>query len=244
MKQIIFSLILFVFHQLSLANTATILNEENLPPQFKATYDIHKKGFRVGKMVVTLKKNGRELIYESTANPVGLASFFTDEDQITDRAVLELIDDSYRTIEFTHKVTGGKKNRNEHYLFNWNNNKVTITYKDRNSILDIPANTFDNFSTQLLLMRAPEYKNIQSTYSVISKGRLKNYIYKRESKEEIETKLGKLKSNKYIRIKDNDKKTTYLAWYSESLHYIPVRLEKVENGKLDLSIQITSITWL
>ena len=129
-------------------------------------------------------------------------------------------------------------------MFNWNNNKVTITYKDRNSILDIPANTFDNFSTQLLLMRAPEYNNIERTYSVISKGRLKNYVYKRKSKEEIETKLGKLKSNKYIRIKDNDKKTTYLGWYSESLHYLPVRLEKVENGKLDLSIQITSVTWL
>lgn len=244
MKQIIFLFILFFSHQLSLANTVTILNEDNLPPEFKATYDVHKKGFRVGKMAVTLKKNGRELIYESITNPVGLASLFANEDQITDRAVLKLIDDNYRTIKFTHKVTGGKKYRNEHYVFDWDMNKVAITYKDRNSILDIPVNTFDNFSTQLLLMRAPDYKNIESTYSVISKGRLKNYVYKRVSKEEIETKLGKLKSNKYIRIKDNDKKTTYLGWYSESLHYLPVRLEKVENGKLDLSIQITSITWL
>ena len=195
-------------------------------------------------MEASLKKNGREIIYESITHPAGLASLFTDVDKITDRAILKLIDNNYRTIEFTHKFTGGKKNRNEHYKIDWDKNKVTITYKDISSVLDIPANTFDNFSNQLLLMRTPDYKNIEKTYPVISKGRLKNYVYKRESKENIETKLGKLNSYKYVREKDNDKKTTYIGWYAESLHYIPIRLDKFENGKLDLSIQITSITWL
>ena len=34
-----------------------------------------------------------------------------------------------------------------------------------------------------------------------------------------------------MREKNNEKKTTYLAWYAESLNYIPVRLDKIENGE-------------
>ena len=72
---------------------------------------------------------------------------------------------------------------------------------------------------------------------------IKKYIYKLEGDETIETKLGNLKTNKYMREKNNEKKTTYLAWYAESLNYIPVRLDKIENGEIYLSIQITEINW-
>ena len=47
-----------------------------------------------------------------------------------------------------------------------------------------------------------------------------------------------------MRRKDNDKKTTYYGWYAEKLNYIPVKLDKYENGKLDVSMQITDIKWL
>ena len=62
--------------------------------------------------------------------------------------------------------------------------------------------------------------------------------------ESIKTKLGNFSANKFVRKKDDEKKTTYLGWYAESLHYIPVKLDKIENGKIDISIQITEINWL
>lgn len=244
MKTSVFLLIILVSFQAVLANPETILSNDNLPPEFEAIYDVQKKGLRVGSMVVSLNKNGNKIIYKSVVNSVGIASLLADEKQLTDRAILELIDDSYRALEFTHTVVGGAKDRNEHYSFDWEDNKVSIRYKDRISSLNIPFNTYDNFSVQLLLMREPDDNNIENTYSVISKGRLKNYVYKFESLEEIKTSLGKLNANKYVRKKNNDKRTTYFGWYAENLHYIPVRLDKFENGKIDLSIQITNVTWL
>jgi hypothetical protein len=56
--------------------------------------------------------------------------------------------------------------------------------------------------------------------------------------------VGKLNATKYVRRKDNDKKTTYFGWYAEKMNYIPIKLDKFENGKLDISIKITSIKWL
>ena len=253
MKKLIFALIIITTAALALplpawSNSAVILTDENLPPEFEAHYDIHKGSLRVGEMKVSLKKSGDELVYESKTKPVGMAAFFLGDQIINDRAVLKLINNSYRTVEFKHEMKDKKKNRNEHYLFDWKNNQASIKYKDESKVLDIPEHTFDNYSAQLLLMREPilepEKENYTNTYSVISKGRLKEYKYQKEATELVNTKLGSFNSNKYVRKKDNDKKTTYLGWYAENLNYIPVKLDKFENGKLDISIQITAIRWL
>ena len=227
----------------SQAGPVLTLNEESLPPEFKATYDIQKGGMHIGEMQVSLRKIGDQLIYESVTNPTNLATLFLGT-QMTDRAVLRRINKDYRISEFKREVQGSTKNRHEHYVFDWDSNKASVRYKDRSDTLDIPSYTFDNFSVQLLLMRRPDDKNTENRFSVISKGRLKEYVYKPVPGELLETKLGRLLTNKYIREKNNEKKTTYLGWYAESLHYIPVKLDKVENGKVDVSIQITAITWL
>lgn len=244
MKIIFYVIITALFFiQPALSNPATILNDENLPPEFEATYEIHKGSMRVGKMNVSFKKVDDELIYESVTKPVGMAALFLGDQVVTDRAVLKWINNQYRSIEFAHKMKNSDKNRNEHYVFDWNDKKANIQYKDRSSVLDIPENTFDNYSAQLLLMRKPVEAAI-NTYSVISKGRLKEYKYELESTEVVDSKIGKLSANKYVRKKDNDKKTTYLGWYAEDVHYIPIKLDKFENGKLDVSIQITDVKWL
>jgi len=235
---------LFLFVQPVWSSSSSILNSNNLPPEFIATYDVHKGSIRVGKMDVSLRKEGEKLIYESVTKPVGMAALFLGDQTVSDRAVLKLINDNYQTVEFIHNMKNSDKNRNEHYVFDWENSKASIKYKDKTSELDIPSNTFDNYSAQLLLMRKPSNENVVNTYSVISKGRLKEYVYQLENTEMINTKVGRYNANKYVRKKDNDKKTTYLGWYAEKLNYIPVKLDKFENGKLDISIQISSVKWL
>ena len=245
MKNIILFLIVFSpLSPIAWASPTFILNESNLPPEFEASYEVYKGSLRAGKMIVSLKKQGDELIYESTTTPVGMAAFFLGKQIFRDRAVLKLINNQYHAIEFKHVMENSDKNRNEHYIFDWENKKVTVEYKDRKNKLDLPDHTFDNYSAQLLLMRQPDGKNANYRYSVISKGRLKDYSYQLEKNQTIETKVGTFNAHKFIRKKDNDKKTTYLGWYAKELNYIPAKLDKFENGKLDVSIRITNVKWL
>jgi len=173
-----------------------------------------------------------------------MAALFLGDQSSNDRAVLKLSDDNYRTVEFTHVMKNSDKNRDEHYIFDWANQKASVTYKKENKELDILENTFDNYSAQLLLMREPNREISTHTYSVISKGRLKEYTYELQANELVETKAGKFDAAKYVRKKDNDKKTTYFGWYAEKLNYLPVKLDKFENGKLDVSIQLKGVKWL
>ncbi len=245
MKKILFIVIVSVLLIQSVAASPTyILNDSTLPPEFEAIYDVHKGSMRVGKMDVSLKKVNGELIYESITKPVGMAALFLGDQIVTDRAVLKLINNQYHTIEFKHEMKNSDKNRNEHYIFDWDNKRAVVKYKDRKNEIELQDYTFDNYSAQLLLMRKPDQEKVTNLYSVISKGKLKEYSYQLENNEVIETKAGKYDAHKLVRKKDNDKKTTYYSWYAEKLNYLPVKLDKYENGKLDISIRITEVKWL
>lgn len=233
----------FSWATLGIANPALVLNEENLPPEFEARYEVYKNGIYIGEMQARLRKTGEKLIYESVTDITGIAALLLGK-QVTHYSVLKRIGKNYRVLEFKHEVHGGNKNRNEHYVFDWNNNQANVQYRDRSAILSIPPYTFDSFSVQLLLMRKPEDENVENKFPVISKGRLKEYVYRLTSSERLETKLGKLMANKHVRQKSGSKNTTHFGWYAESLHYVPVKLGKIENGKVVLSIEITAFTWL
>ena len=244
MKNIVSVLILLT----GLANTALadpnlLLTADKLPPDFEAKYDVYKSNVRAGMMQVSFKNNGKQLIYQSSTTPVGLAALFASGQKITDYAVLDLVDGSYKTTEFIHEFKNSKKNRNEHYKFDWDEHKADVTYKDRSNTLHISPFTLDNYSSQLRLMREPSEENIEITFPVISKGRLKEYVFSYSKAEALETKLGTLTASKFIRKKGDEKNSTYYGWYAKSLHYIPIRLDKYENGKIDTSIRIIEVTW-
>lgn len=110
MKNIFFVLIAaLALSQPAWGDSSSMLTDSNLPPEFEASYDIHKSSMRVGEMEVSLKMVGDELIYESKTKPVGMAAFFLGDQIINDRAILKLINNSYHTIEFKHEMQDKKK---------------------------------------------------------------------------------------------------------------------------------------
>ena len=244
MKNVFSALILLLgYVNYAIADPNLLLTADKLPPDFEAKYDVYKNNIRAGIMQVSFKNKGEHLIYQSNTKPVGLATIFASGQEIIDYSELYLIDGSYKTTEFKHEVKNSKKNRNEHYQFDWKENKADVSYKDRNSIVDISPFTLDNYSSQLLLMREPNTESTEITFPVISKGRLKEYVFSHAQTEDLETALGTLAASKYVRTKDNDKNSTYFGWYAKSLHHIPIRLDKYENGKIDTSIRIIEVTW-
>ena len=236
--------VLFLLAGPGWSGPAVILEAQDLPPEFKAVYEVRKGDLPVGKMHLGLRKEGDKLVYESRTFPVGIAASLLGDQETLHRAVLEKTGNRYRTIEFKHEMRGSDKERNEHYIFDWDNHTVLAKYKDKSTTLAIPPDTFDSFSVQLLLMRKPDAGVTGYTCSVISKGRLKNYVYKLESGQSIPTGLGSLTAHKYVREKNDKKRTRHIGWYAESLHYIPVRSDKTKNGETDISIRITEVNWL
>ncbi len=224
-------------------NAATLTTQE-LPPEFKAVYEVRKGNIAVGEMQLSLKKQDGKLVYESRTYPVGIAAFFLGSQVATYRTVLEKTEDRYQAVEFEYEVQGADKDRNEHYIFDWNNHTALSKYKGKTRTLSITPHTLDRFSVQLMLMRKPDAGTARYACSVVSRGRLKEYVYELEPHQPVETRLGNLSAHKYVREKNDRKGTRYTEWYAESLHYIPVRSDKTRNGKTEISARITEVHWL
>lgn len=243
-KFLVTAIVFFLVSSPSWPDPAAPLKAQDLPPEFEAVYEVRKGDLPVGEMHLSLRKKDEKLVYESRTSPVGIAAALMGDQEAMHRAVLERTKNRYRALEFTHEIRGDDKERNDHYRFDWNNRTARARYKDRSTTLDISPHTFDSFSVQLLLMRKPDAGVTEYTCPVISKGHLKDYVYKLEPDQSLKTRLGNLTTHQYVREKNDKKKTRYIEWYAESLHYLPVRLDKTKNGKPDFSIQITEVHWL
>ena len=223
---------------------AATLSSAELPPEFEAIYEVRKGEITVGEMRLSLRKQDGKLVYESRTYPVGIAAFFLGSKVATYRTVLERTEDRYRAVEFEYEVHGADKDRNEQSIFDWGTHTVHTRYKGETGALAIEPDTLDRFSVQLLLMREPDAGITRYTCPVVSRGRLKEYVYELEPHQSIQTRLGSFSAHKYVREKNDSKGTRYTEWYAESLHYIPVRSDKTRNGKTEISARITEVRWL
>lgn len=223
---------------------AETLATKKLPPEFEAIYEVRKGEIIVGEMRLSLRKQDGRLVYESRTYPVGIAAFFLGSKVATYRTVLEKTEDRYRAVEFEYEVHGAKKDRNEQYVFDWSSHTVHTRYKGETGTLSIAPHTLDRFSVQLLLMREPDAGIMRYTCPVVSRGRLKEYVYELEPHQPVQTRLGSFSAHKYVREKNDRKGTRYTEWYAESLHYIPVRSDKTRNGKTEISARIMEVRWL
>lgn len=223
---------------------AATLATTKLPPEFEAVYEVRKGEITVGEMRLSLRKQDGKLIYESRTYPVGIAAFFLGSKVATYRTILEKTEDRYRAVEFEYEIEGAEKDRNERYIFDWSTHTVHTRYKGETDTLAIAPDTLDRFSVQLLLMREPDAGIMRYTCPVVSRGRLKEYVYELEPHQPVQTRLGSFSAHKYVREKNDRKGTRYTEWYAGSLHYIPVRSDKTRNGKTEISARITSVRWL
>lgn len=239
-----FSVMLAAFSLLAGPVDAATLTTQELPPEFEAVYEVRKGDIAVGEMQLSLKKQDGKLVYESRTYPVGIAAFFLGQQVATYRTILEKTEGRYRAVEFEYEVQGTDKDRNEQYIFDWNNHSALSRYKGRTRTLEITAHTLDRFSVQLMLMRKPDAGINRYACPVVSRGHLKEYVYELKSRQSIQTTLGNLFAHKYVREKNDRKGTRYTEWYAESLHYIPVRSDKTRNGKTEISARITKVHWL
>ncbi len=222
-----------------------ILSAENIPPAFTAQYEIKKGSLKVGEMNLVLEKTAdNHWVYHSSTIPKGLAAVFLNNQAVTDRTLLQLNDQYVRPVSFEHIQKTSRKDRSQYVAFDWINNKATTQYKGISKELDLPVNTFDNFSLQLLLMANVHNLPDQMQLPVISKGKFKQYQFYKVGAQVINTVYGEIQTILVERRKDNEKKSTYKFWVDPDHYGLPLQFEKIENGKREYIAKIIKTSFI
>ena len=118
----------------------------------------------------------------------------------------------------------------EKQLFDWSTNNLTYSRDGKSQLIKIQSGYLDIMSHKLQLRKdiAKGRKNL--SYTVISRGKLKQYQYRIVGHEILETPLGLLNTVLIERITESKSKNTKI-WLASDWDHLIVKLEKHDQGK-------------
>lgn len=192
-------------------------------PDFEASYQLQRGNLNIGTSTISLaNKANNGYLYESRSLPAPWAAWlFRDKLFETSRGYI--IDNRIRPDRYHYQRTGGSREREATLSFDWDDMTVENNVQDRPWKMDIPAGTLDKLASQLGLMLALGAGKTEVTFNIADGGKLKEYRFKVLGRETLELPAGRFDTVKVTRLRDNNRRETYI-WCAPELNYLPVRI--------------------
>ena len=209
---------------------------------FRIDYDVRLAGIGAGNGVVRLEVNDDRLLYVLTVTPRGLFStLFGDTLQIRSRLRSE---DGHLVAEEYVKEHARNPEKDQRYRFEAHGRAVEVLKEGRVSFLSIPPGTLDEASVQLQLTLDVPAGDGPWHYTVVSNGKLKHYRFTRADAEKITTALGEIDTLRVERTRlhnGEDDELDHRYWLSPAHGYLPVKVERVEDGRVKRTMTVTRL---
>ena len=119
--------------------------------------------------------------------------------------------------------------RSESQIFDWPNKTIEYSKDDKTKSVAIDSGLLDVITHKLQLRRDLQSGKEILSYPVISRGKLKQYVYQVIANEVLETAIGPLNTVKVQRVREDSKRQT-IIWLATDWDYLAVRLEQKGNG--------------
>jgi hypothetical protein len=208
---------------------------------FVAQYSVSWKGISAGTSELKLERqaDGRYL-YTSRSNARGMYKmFFSDE--ILQSTMAEVSSTGIRPLRYRGDDGSDKTDRDVSLDFNWSARQITGVAEDEKVQLELPAGVQDPMSIQLALMHDLHRKQAVTGYQMADKNRIKAYTYTFEGTQRINTALGPLDTVVYSSHRQDSNKRITRMWHAPSLGYIPVKAERLKEGKREVLMEIKTL---
>lgn len=228
-----------VFATLALA-AASVPAAANCPQPFTATFAVEWHGMRAGTSTLQLTRNGpTEYTYQSRNSARGIFRIALP-DTITQTSHFSFV--GGRVIPSTYVGEDGSSGtrRDVSLSFDWEARVVTGVSEDKPVHQPLEPGVQDSLSVQVALMCELAAGRSPESFLLIDKDEIKEYQYRHERDETIETAMGRLETVVYTSRRAGSSRVTRL-WIAPSLGYLPVRAEQVKRDKRELQLQIRSL---
>lgn len=193
---------------------------------FSAAYEVYRNGIYLGTTHRTLKPGqDTRWVYTSVTEPKGVVSLFVS-DTVKERSEFRKTDHRIRPLAYEYHQTGGEKEKHYRMEFDWDTDTLEIGNKDKTMAL--AANTQDLMTFQLQLMLDLQQGKRDLRYTIADRKEVREYELGAAQPVETHTPLGKFATLRVVS-KKTESGNQYKLWCAESLHYLPVKVQKVEN---------------
>ena len=213
-------------------------------PSFTASYTIHNltlKILDIGTYNAKLSTvDSVRFRYEAHSRPAGMLAWLY-KDRIDEQSQWRIFKAAIRPLSYTYNRSGGSKQRLVELRFDWRRGTVENKVDGDSWRMPIPDGTIDKLTVQLAMMLDLGHGRNTMQYAVADGGTLKTYRFKVIGKERLVTPAGSYDTLKLERLRDNNKRSTYL-WCAPKLHNLPVRVDQREEDDSKFSMVLTAYT--
>jgi hypothetical protein len=197
-------------------------------PDFSANYQVMLNGIQAGDLKQRLSTNADgSRKFTSATQAQGLFAFFKP-DLVEEISTWTMVDNKIQPRHYLYQRSGGKKDKYLKLDFNWQSQQLSIDDKNYPWQLALEPHTLDKLVYQLALMMDLDKGKNQYNYRIADGGKIKTYTIDVINEETVTTPLGKIKTIKLKRLRDETSKRQTVLWCAPALNYLPVKLEHTE----------------
>jgi len=218
----------------ALLGAAAVEAAEPKLPELNLKYAVTWRGMGLGNAIITLKPHdGADCYrYESLTEPSGLVRMFYGKP----REISDFCVKGGKVVPQRFEFVSPKAGESFTLEFDHANNKVRGGEKDER---EIPANAQDRFAMQqavrLWVLDHLKSEPGVETFDVamVDGRRVKKYRFAITGRETVEVPAGRFEGAVLVQRIDDKKKTTKF-WLAPSREYMPVKVEQVKQGAVEL----------
>lgn len=191
---------------------------------YVAKYEVKYNGLKVGELVQQLtEKSTGSLALQTVAKTTGVVALLKSDKVVELSLWLEQAGDLL-PVSYTYHYSGRSKDIFERQDFDWVTGKVKSLHDAKVTELSVAKGTYDKHMYQVALRYALLNGKKKISYPVAERAEIKQYEFEVLAEELVETRhFGKLKCLKV-------KKGTTRIWVAEKFDYLPIKIEKDEDG--------------
>jgi hypothetical protein len=204
---------------------------------FEASYAWIWHSATVAESTLRLEHRGGDTwAYTSTTEPRGIGRLYPYRPRLT--SLMRVTDQGVQPEHFRSET--GSRDRDADVEFNWDTGRATGTYEGVDVDLPIKAGVEDDLSVQVELIDALLHGKTPDTLWLIDKNSVREYHYRREGDETLETPLGRIATTIYSSQHTGSPRITRF-WCAPSLGYLPMKVEQKRIDSVEWTMEIRSL---
>lgn len=205
---------------------------------YSAIYDVYSSDDKLGRATRKMTNTNGQWLLETKAD---ISKYFIKL-KSNESTRFQLVNNQLQTDWFySHTKVTFKKPRVIEQTFDWKNSTEKGSKGKRQWQLTHQHQVFDRVSHIIQLREDLLHGKTVFDYKVSYKGKIHDYQYSIESHENIDTKMGVLKTIKLVRNKSNG--DVFTLWLAPELNFIPVQIGQFEQDKPDVKLKLKSLTY-
>jgi hypothetical protein len=204
---------------------------------FTAHYTADWKSINVGTSDLELKPDlepGR-YVYTWTITARGIFRLAYADD-VVQKSWLRVIGNQVRPEKY-HAEEGSSSVDLD---FDWDSSHARGVAEKKPVDLKLPAGTQDVMSIQIEVMLHLKEGALPTTFHIVDKDEVKDFIYTQEGPANIRTALGQL-ATVIVSSQRSGSNRVLRMWFAPSLGFVPVQAERTRDGKLEFAMRIKTL---